>query len=57
MFKSSCICPYMYLYFLPFSSQQSGPYRFQGRNDGFAGVSSSQESLVRLMEALNEVES
>ena len=47
----------MYLYFLPFSSQQSGPYMFQGRNDGFAGVSSSQESLVRFMEALNEVES
>ena len=44
-----------YLCHFPFSNQRPGPHRFQG-NDEFVGISSSHESLVKLMEMLDEVE-
>lgn len=44
------------MFVLSFTNQPSGPFRFQGGNNEFVGISSSPESLVRLMEALNENE-
>ena len=44
-----------YLCHFPCSSQRPGLYRFQENNE-FVGISSSHESLVKLMEMLNEVE-
>ena len=42
--------------FSSFSNQPSGPFRFRGDNQ-FVGISESQESLIRFVEAQNENES
>ena len=52
----------MYIYctslFFLFNNQQNRPgrYRFPGGNDRFPGISASQESLINLIETLDQNE-